>query len=166
MARQQGRHRFLGMMSVLIFLLLLANLALPLLPARWRAVLAPQERSGDVEQSGPTELRQFPRELTQTDSGLVPSTGLQNTATRSDAPGVPGLREEAQCVTAEDLQLLEQRLADRFVTVERLEEELYRDALVRSTSRKGRAGQAGHLTVVVPVPPSRPLPHPLPGRQF
>lgn len=166
MARQQGRHRFLGMMSVLVFLLLLANLTLPLLPIRWRWVLAPEERPRDEAQVGPATRRQFPQEWTQTDSGSALGGGFQNAATRSDAPGLPGSREEALSVTTEDLQLLEQRLAERFVTVERLEEELYRDALVRSASRKGGGGQAGHVTVVVPVPPSRPLPHPLPGRQF
>lgn len=165
MATKHGGHSFLGAMSVFIFLALLANLAKPWLPVEWRQRLFPPQEV--VEQTLPSEVvkQAPPSQEALSLSEYVTKADLQRILSRADTTKMVTSSGASPCITAEDLDLFEQRLAERFVTVERLEEML---AHIAQIQRKmgGKLSSPSQVTIIVPVPPTRPLPHPLPGRQF
>ena len=175
MVTKRGGHPFLGVMSVFIFLALLANLLLPWLPVEWRHKFSPPEEAvGQVpspevaeQVSSPQEPLSVSEYATKADLQNILSLmdSLKATTSRVDslkAVTVPGT---SQYLTIEDLDLLEQRLAEHFVTVEHLDEVLHRE-IARVQNRARGSSPSSQVTIIVPAPPTRPLPHPLPGRQF
>jgi hypothetical protein len=164
MVKHKG-HSFLGVMSVFIFLALLANLLTPWLPLEWRHRLSPSEE-GSGQVSLPQESLPVSQYATKSDLqdilNLIDS--LKVATSHVDSLKTITSPMTSQYLTPEDLDLFEQRLAERLVTVEHLEELLRREAY--TSNKVGRSLPSSQVTIVVPAPPMRPLPHPLPGRQF
>ncbi|MBI4530292.1 MAG: hypothetical protein HY709_02120, partial [Candidatus Latescibacteria bacterium] len=143
-------------MSVFIFLILLAHFIKPWLPLEWREKLFPREEA--------VERRLEPVSRYQGTLGTpeyATHADLQRLLTLLDSLKVGSSSVTSPSLTPEDLDLFEEQLAERFVTVERLDEMLSQVARVQRKAEKG--SPPSQMTIVIPLSPTRPLPHPLPG---